>query len=324
VRGKLEVGFAPHIHIRESVPKVMWAVFFSLIPAGLAGVYIFGLPALRVIIVSVLSCVIAEALIQKLRHKRITIGDGSAALTGLLLAYNLSSSVPFWIPLAGGLFAIAICKQVFGGLGANIFNPALAARAFLLASWPKQMTDFVRPWTLDSVSSATPLAILKEGKALALSDMGLSYRDLFLGQRSGCLGEVCILALLLGALYLLWKGYIWGHAPAGFIFTLGALSWVFGAKGYFQGDFLFSILSGGVILGAFFMATDYVTTPLSKKGQLVFGIGCGALAFVIRRFAGYPEGVSYSILIMNAVTPLIDRYVRPRRYGVKSLGSLGV
>jgi len=302
----------------------MWAVFFSLIPAGLAGVYIFGLPALRVIIVSVLSCVIAEALIQRLRHKKITVGDGSAALTGLLLAYNLSPSVPFWMPLAGGLFAIAICKQVFGGLGANIFNPALAARAFLLASWPKQMTNFVRPFSLDAVSSATPLAMLKEGKALALSDMGLSYWDLFLGQRSGCLGEVCVLALLLGALYLLWKGYVWPQAPAGFIIALGALSWIFGAKGYFQGDFLFSILSGGVVLGAFFMATDYVTTPLTKNGQLVFGIGCGLIAFVIRRFGGYPEGVSYSILMMNAVTPLIDRWVRPRRYGVKSLGSLGV
>ena len=324
MRGKLEVGFAPHIHIRESVPKVMWAVFFSLIPAGLAGVYIFGLPALRVIIVSVLSCVIAEALMQRLRHKKITVGDGSAALTGLLLAYNLSPSVPFWMPLAGGLFAIAICKQVFGGLGANIFNPALAARAFLLASWPKQMTNFVRPFSLDAVSSATPLAMLKEGKALALSDMGLSYWDLFLGQRSGCLGEVCVLALLLGALYLLWKGYVWPQAPAGFIIALGALSWIFGAKGYFQGDFLFSILSGGVVLGAFFMATDYVTTPLTKNGQLVFGIGCGLIAFVIRRFGGYPEGVSYSILMMNAVTPLIDRWVRPRRYGVKSLGSLGV
>ncbi len=317
MQGKLEVGFAPHIHSRESVAKVMWQVFFSLIPAGLAGVYIFGLPALRVILISVLSCVITEALIQRLRHKKITLGDGSAALTGLLLAYNLSSSVPFWIPLVGGFFAVAICKQVFGGLGANIFNPALAARAFLLASWPKQMTNFVRPWTLDAISSATPLAMLKEGKALALSDMGLSYWDLFFGRRSGCLGEVCVLALALGALYLLWKRYIWGQAPAGFIVTLGALSWVFGAKGYFQGDFLFSILSGGVILGAFFMATDYVTTPLTKKGQLAFGIGCGALAFVIRGFGGYPEGVSYSILIMNAVTPLIDRYVRPRRYGAK-------
>lgn len=317
MQGKLEVGFAPHIHSRESVAKVMWAVFFSLIPAGLAGVYIFGLPALRVILISVLSCVITEALIQRLRQKKITLGDGSAALTGLLLAYNLSPSVPFWIPLAGGFFAIAICKQVFGGLGANIFNPALAARAFLLASWPKQMTNFVRPFSLDAISSATPLAMLKEGKALTLPDMGLSYWDLFLGQRSGCLGEVCILALALGAVYLLWKGYIWPQAPAGFIVTLGAFSWVFGAKGYFQGDFLFSVLSGGLVLGAFFMATDYVTTPLTKKGQLVFGIGCGMLCFVIRGFGGYPEGVSYSILIMNAGTPLIDRYVRPRRYGNK-------
>ena len=313
---KLYVGVSPHIHNRESVSKVMWAVCVALIPSGLAGVFIFGFSALRVILVSVLSCVLTEALIQKARGKKITIADGSAVLTGILLAYNLSSSVPFWIPMTGGIFAIAVCKQAFGGLGANIFNPALAARAFLLASWPKQMTGFVKPFSLDAISSATPLAILKEQSAKSLSDLGLSYGDLFLGRRGGCLGEVCVIALLLGAAYLLWKGYIWLQAPAGLILSLGFLSWAFSPQGFFKGDFLFSILSGGLILGAFFMATDYVTTPLTKKGQLVFGIGCGLIAFVIRRFGGYPEGVSYSILMMNAAVPLIDRWVRPRRYGV--------
>jgi electron transport complex protein RnfD len=314
---RLSVGVSPHIHGGESVPKVMWTVFLALLPAGAAGVIIFGLPALKVILISIASCLITESLIQKLRHRKITVYDGSAALTGLLLAYNLSSGVPFWIPLAGGVFAVAITKHAFGGLGANIFNPALAARAFLLASWPKQMTDFIDPFSLDSISSATPLAMLKESAMPKLSELGLSYGDLFLGNRPGCLGEACILALILGAVYLLWKGYIWYQSPAGFILTLGGLSWVFGARGFLSGDFLFSILSGGLILGAFFMATDYVTTPITKKGQLVFGIGCGLITFVIRKFGGYPEGVSYSILMMNAATPLIDRWVRPRRYGVK-------
>lgn len=314
---KLYISVSPHIHSGESVPKVMWAVFFALIPSGAAGVIIFGLPALKVILISILSCLITEALIQKLTHKKLTLSDGSAALTGLLLAYNLSSGVPFWIPLAGGVFAIAVVKQAFGGLGGNIFNPALAARAFLLASWPKHMTEFVRPFSLDAVTAATPLAALKEGGIKNLSGLGLSYWDLFLGKRGGCLGETCILVLLLGALYLLWKGYIWYQTPLGFIFTLGALSWIFAAPDFFRGDFLFSILSGGLILGAFFMATEYVTTPITKNGQLVFGIGCGVITFVIRKFGGYPEGVSYSILMMNAAVPLIDRYVRPRRYGSK-------
>lgn len=301
------VSASPHIHSRESVSKVMWAVSIALIPAGIAAAIIFGFSAVKIMAISVLSCVFTEAVIQKLTRKKITITDGSAALTGLLLAYNLSPRLPFWMPLLGGIFAIAIVKHTFGGLGANIFNPALAARAFLLTSWPKHMTEFYKPFSADAITTATPLA----------SSAGLSYWDLFLGNRAGCLGEVCILALLIGAAYLLWKQYIWWHTPAGFILTLASLSWIFGAQGLFKGDFIFSILSGGLILGAFFMATDYVTTPITKKGQLVFGIGCGLITFVIRRFGGYPEGVSYSILMMNAAVPLIDRYIRPRRYGVK-------
>lgn len=317
MRDRLRVGIAPHIHSGEAVSKVMWAVFFSLVPSGISGVFIFGISVLKVIFISVVTCVATEALIQKLNHKKITINDGSAALTGLLLAYNLSSNAPSWIPLIGGIFAIAICKHTFGGLGANIFNPALAARAFLLASWPKHMTDFVKPFSfnIDAISSATPLALLKESKAHSLQAMGLSYTDLFLGNRAGCLGEVCILALVLGAAYLLWRGYIGPHAPVGFVFTVGALSMIFSQQGFLKGDFLLSIFSGGLILGAFYMTTDYVTTPMTKKGQLIFGIGCGVLTFLIRRFGGYPEGVSYSILMMNAAVPLIDRWMKPRRYG---------
>ena len=173
------------------------------------------------------------------------------------------------------------------------------------------------------MSSATPLAVLKEAKLQSVEAMGLSYTDLFLGNRGGCLGEVCVLALVLGAVYLLWRGYIWYHAPVGFILTASVLSMLFSQQGFLKGDFFFSILTGGLILGAFFMATDYVTTPMTKKGQLIFGIGCGVLTFVIRRFGGYPEGVSYSILMMNAATPLIDRWVKPRRYGAKVSGLTG-
>ncbi|MFH1354883.1 MAG: RnfABCDGE type electron transport complex subunit D [Candidatus Omnitrophota bacterium] len=306
---RLTASTSPHIHSHELTAQAMWAVFLALVPAGVAGVYIFGLSALKIIVISILSCIIFEALIQRLTGREVTVLDGSAAITGILLAYNLSSNVPLWIPVVGSFFAIAIVKLAFAGLGRNIFNPALAARAFLLSSWPKYMTDF------DALTGATPLVMIKEGKAQDLAEIGLTYRDLFLGNRGGCIGEVCILALLLGAVYLLWKKHIWWQTPFAFVVTLGGLSWIFAVQGFFKGDFLFSILSGGIILGAFFMATDYVTSPLSRKGQLVFGIGCGLIAFLIRRFGGYPEGVSYAILIMNAFVPLIDRHIRPRVYG---------
>jgi len=312
---KLIVAVSPHIHTRDTATKQIWSVTLALVPAGIAATIIFGAPALKVIAVSIAACVATEALIQRLRHKKITVSDGSAVLTGLLLAFNLSSSVPLWMPLIGGFFAIAIAKQAFGGLGCNIFNPALAARAFLMASWPKHMTDFVKPFGVDTVASATPLMLLKEGKVHDLAQMGFSYWDLFLGRRGGCLGEVCIMALLVGAAYLLWKRRIWWQTPTAFIFTLGIFSWIFGDKGYLSGDFIFSILSGGVVLGAFFMATDYVTTPVTKSGQILFGIGCGLITFVIRKYGGYPEGVSYAILMMNAATPLIDRHLRTRIYG---------
>jgi len=317
----LIVSPSPHLHKKESVAKIMWMVVVSLIPTGLAGIFIFGLPALWVIILGVVSALVTEAGIQFLAQKKITICDGSAFLTGLLLAYNLPAGVPFWIPIVGSFFAIAVAKMVFGGLGRNIFNPALAGRVFLLASWPKYMTTFFTPsfpflrGSYDALTTATPLAQLKEGKLKE----AISYLDLFLGNRPGCIGEVCILALLLGAAFLLIRGYISWHIPFSFIVTTGILTYIFGGKTLFSGDWLFHILSGGLILGAFFMATDYVTSPLSFKGQVVFGIGCGLLTAVIRLWAGYPEGVSYAILIMNAFVPLIDRHIRPRIYGqVKS------
>ncbi|MCM8780292.1 MAG: RnfABCDGE type electron transport complex subunit D [Candidatus Omnitrophica bacterium] len=311
------VTHAPHLHKNISTPKIIWSVFAALVPSGIAGIIIFGLRSLYVIIVSTLSAMAFEVLIQKLRGQEISLKDGSSALTGLLLAYNLPGNIPLWIPLAGSFFAIAIVKQAFGGLGRNIFNPALAARAFLLVSWPKYMTSFVKPFSPDAVTSATPLTLLKDGKISAFMDTGLTYWDMFLGKRGGCIGEVCILALLIGAIFLLWKGYISWHIPFTFIASALLFSWVFDRNGLFKGDLLFSLFSGGLVLGAFFMATDYVTSPLTARGKLVFGVGCGVLTFVIRRWGGYPEGVSFSILIMNSCTALLERYLRPRAYGTK-------
>lgn len=308
---KLIVSISPHIHKKESVSRIIWLVVISLIPSGIAGVFIFGINALWVVVLAILSAVLTEGILQKIANKKTTVFDGSAFLTGLLLAYNLPSNVPFWIPIIGSFFAIFIGKYVFGGLGKNIFNPALAGRAFLMASWPKYMTTFSLPF--DAITSATPLSIIKEGNMIEK----LSYLDLFLGNRGGCIGEVCILALIIGAVFLLIKGYISWHIPLTYIITVGVFTFIFGPGGFFKGDWLFHILSGGLILGAFFMATDYVTSPLTKKGQVVFGIGCGLFTAIIRLWGGYPEGVSYSILIMNAATPIIDRYTRPRIYGTK-------
>jgi electron transport complex protein RnfD len=313
MKDRLVVSVPPHLHKKESVSKIMWMVVISLIPAGLAGIFIFGLSALWTIILGIVSALLTEGILQLLTRRKVTILDGSALLTGLLLAYNLPPEVPFWLPVIGSFFSIAIGKQVFGGLGQNIFNPALVGRVFLMASWPKYMTTFTRPLSYDALTCATPLALLKEGKAL----QNLSYWDLFLGKRGGCIGEVCILALLLGALFLLLRGYISWHIPFTYIFTVGIFTYVFGQKGLFSSDWLFHILSGGLILGACFMATDYVTSPLTYKGQIIFGACCGLITAIIRLWGGYPEGVSYAILMMNAATPIIDRYTKSRVYGIK-------
>jgi electron transport complex protein RnfD len=313
MKNNLIVSGSPHIHKQESVPRIMWTVVLSIIPAGVAGVIIFGLDALWVTLVAVIAAVLTEAVFEVWTKKKITIMDGSAVITGILLAYNLPANVPLWLPIIGAVFSIAIGKQVFGGLGQNIFNPALVGRVFLMASWPKYMTTFVKPLSYDAITSATPLAALKEGKILE----HISYLDLFLGKRGGCIGEVCILALLIGAAILLYKGYISWHIPAAYILTTAIFTYIFGAKQLFHGDWLFHILSGGLILGAFFMATDYVATPLTSKGQIIFGVGCGLLTAIIRLWGGYPEGVSYAILMMNAATPFIDRYTKNRIYGSK-------
>jgi len=313
----LIVSGSPHIHKQTSISRIMWTVVISLVPAGIAGVIIFGFDALWVTLVAVAGAVLTELILGIWAKKKITVLDGSAVITGILLAFNLPSGVPLWLPIVGAVFSIAIGKQVFGGLGQNIFNPALVGRVFLMASWPKYMTTFAQPLRAgagyDAITSATPLAILKEGKVLE----HISYLNLFLGKHGGCIGEVCILALLIGAAILLIKGYISWHIPVTYIFTTAVLAYIFGAAQIFHGDWLFHILSGGLILGAFFMATDYVATPLTAKGQLIFGLGCGLLTAVIRIWGGYPEGVSYAILMMNAATPFIDRYTKNRIYGAR-------
>jgi len=309
----LIVSGSPHIHKPESISRIMWTVVISLIPAGIAGVIIFGWGALWLTLAAVAAAVLTELIFSIWTKKKITVLDGSAVITGILLAFNLPSGVPLWLPIVGAVFSIAIGKQVFGGLGQNIFNPALVGRVFLMASWPRYMTTFTRPFSYDAVTSATPLAMLKEGKILE----HISYLDLFLGKHGGCIGEVCILAILIGAAILLIKGYISWHIPVIYIFTTAVFTYIFGSGKLFGGDWLFHILSGGLILGAFFMATDYVATPLTAKGQLIFGFGCGLLTAVIRIWGGYPEGASYAILMMNAATPFIDRYTRNRIYGTK-------
>ncbi|MFT5872689.1 MAG: electron transport complex protein RnfD [Clostridium sp.] len=300
------VSSSPHVKSNDSVQGIMRDVIIALIPATIAGIYFFGMQAFLVTLVSVLSCIVAEALWQKLTHRKITIGDLSAVVTGLLIAFNMPAAVPLWLPAIGGFFAIIIVKQFFGGIGQNIMNPALAARAFLLASWPVHMTNF----TVDGVSAATALGILKEGGGDLPSMM-----NLFIGNVGGCIGETSVLALLIGAAYLLYKGIISWHIPVTYIGSVFILTFIFGREGLMTGNALYEIFAGGLMIGAFYMATDYTTSPMTKKGQVVFGIGCGVLTATIRLYGGYAEGVSYSILIMSLFVPFIDKYTAPRIFG---------
>ncbi len=316
MENKLFVSVSPHIVKTDSIRRIMWQVNLALLPAAAAGVYIFGPRAAWVILTSILSAVATEALILKGRGRALAVSDGSAFMTGLLLAFNLPAHAPLWMVAIGAIFSIAIAKQAFGGIGHNIFNPALAGRAFLMAAWPQHMTSFTKPMVYDAVTQATPLMLLKEGKAHGILDIGLSYWDLFVGNKGGSLGEVCVLLLLVGAAFLFLRGLITWHIPISYIATTAIMVKLFGSpSGLGQGDVLLHILSGGLILGAFFMATDYVTSPITRKGRIIFGVGCGLLTSVIRIWGGYPEGVCYAILIMNSGVPLIDRFVKRPVYG---------
>lgn len=320
----LTVSVSPHVRSAETVSHIMWTVNLSLLPAFVMGLYFFGPRALYVTAVSIISSVAAEYLFQRGQGKKITITDGSAFLTGLLIGMNLPPTVPFYIPLTASVAAILITKQIFGGLGFNIFNPALIGRAFVLISWPRAMTTWSAPTAaflaLDAKTTATPLGILKEegiGKLLeAFGDKINLYTELLVGHRAGSLGEVSAVALIAGGIFLLVRGYITWHIPISFIGTVGVLAWMFGGKtGIFTGDPIIHLLSGGLILGAFFMATDYVTCPSVRKGQIIFGIGCGAITMLIRLKGGFPEGVMFAILLMNCFSPMIDRTVKRAPFG---------
>jgi len=318
---------SPHAHANSSVSRIMLDVIIALLPTTAMGIYFFGMPAVWTIATCVSTCIVTEALCRLAMKRENTIGDLSAVLTGLLLALNLPAGIPLWMAVVGSVFAIGVAKQVFGGLGMNPFNPALAARAFMLISFTGPMTTWLKPFwwrTPDAVTTATPLVASKAlfghadavaqatpHAAEALSKIP-SICDLLVGNMPGCIGEVSAAALALGAAYLLWRKVITWHIPAAFVVTVFVYSLIAGgAPAYTQ------VLTGGVMIGAFFMATDYVTSPTTAKGKLIFGFGCGLLCMLIRQFGGYPEGCSFAILIMNAVCPLINRFTQPKPFGAK-------
>jgi len=321
---KLVVSIGPHLHDTESTAKIMWTVSGALLPATLMSVYFFGMPAVMVILVCLVSSLLSEAGVQRMLKKPITVSDGSAFLTGLLLALNLPANAPLYIPAVGSFVAVVITKHLFGGLGYNIFNPALIGRAFVLISFPKLMTTYVAPaatfMAVDAKTAATPLVLLKEEGMSKLLEIyhtkAVLYQDLFLGNRAGSLGETSVAALLLGVVFLMMKRYITWHIPIPFILTVGVLTWMFGGKeGLLSGDAVFHMMSGGLVLGAFYMATDYVTGPSVRSAQIVFGVACGALTALIRLKGGYPEGVMFAILLMNCFAPLLDRGMKSRIFG---------
>jgi Na+-translocating ferredoxin:NAD+ oxidoreductase subunit D len=320
---KYIISASPHVHSGQNVKSVMRDVIFALTPALLVGIWYFGFDALRVLLLAVLGCVAFERVMNHLMKRSSTIGDLSAALTGILLAMNLPSGSPWWMVVVGSAVAIILGKAIYGGLGYNPFNPALVARVFLLISFPVQMTRWVVPQGLgtgmDATTGATPLGVAKEAisQGTPLSEAGIpGHMQLLLGNVGGSFGEVSALALLLGGLFLLYRGIIRWQIPVGFI---GSVVLISGITHFMQPERylnpLVHVLAGGLIIGAFFMATDMVTSPVTRKGMLIFGIGCGVLTSVIRLWGGYPEGVSFAILLMNALTPLIDRYTRPKVFG---------
>ena len=306
---KLIVSHSPHIAGKDTVSKIMLDVIIALIPALIAGCIVFGMRAFVVTLICVLSCMLSELIWNKLLKKENTLSDFSAIVTGMLLAFNLPASIPLWMAVIGSAFAIIIVKQFFGGIGHNFMNPALAGRAFLLASWAPVMTSqWYAPKTVlplfglpDAITSATPL----------VSGESFDYFTLFLGNHAGCIGETSVLAILIGALYLIIKKVIRIRVPLIFILTVAIGTALCGF------DPIRQILSGGLMLGACFMATDYTTTPATPKGQIIFALGCGIITVLIRVWGGYPEGVSYSILLMNVATPLIEKMTAPKKFGSK-------
>jgi len=319
----LTVSSNPHMKDDVTTPKIMRKVIVALLPATIWGVYSFGLRAAAIVIIAILSSVLFEAIAEKILRRPVTVADFSAAVTGLLIGLNLSPAVPLWLPVAGSFFAVVVVKQLFGGIGKNIVNPALAGRVFMFA-WPGFMGEFTKFGARisslaieydvpDAVSSATPLSSLKVGELP--SD---SFFDMFIGNISGCIGEVSALLLIIGGLYLMFSKIISWQIPVSYIATVALLTIIFSRIPDAPVEFMLSeLVSGGLMLGAFFMATDYATSPVTPVGRLIFGCGCGLITVFIRFFGGYPEGVSFSILIMNLLVWYIDKLTVPHVFGGK-------
>ncbi|WP_321289899.1 RnfABCDGE type electron transport complex subunit D [uncultured Sunxiuqinia sp.] len=320
----LTISPSPHVHTSDSVNKIMYRVLLALVPALVWSVFMFGFEAIRVTLIAVAACVAFEYLIQRFIMKEIPkITDGSAALTGILLAFNVPASLPTWMIIVGALVAIGVGKLSFGGLGNNPFNPALVGRVFLLISFPVHMTSWpvTQHAAVDALTTATPLALLKEGVKAGqpvseiMSTLPTNLNLLY-GNMSGSLGEISAMFLLLGFGYMLWKKVITWHIPVfvlGTIFVFQGVLWMLNPENFIEP--LFHLLTGGAMLGAIFMATDMVTSPMTVKGQLIFGVGIGVITVLIRNFGAYPEGISFAILIMNGFTPLINAYIKPKRFG---------
>lgn len=310
---KMNISSSPHITSSATTRRVMLDVIIALMFPLIGGVCAFGARALLVALVSVAAAVVAEFAWDKLTKKPNTVSDLSAVVTGLLLAFCCPVGIPLWMVVIGDVFAIIIAKQCFGGIGKNFINPALAARAFMLASFPAAMTAWkvtsgiAKGW--DAVSSATPLAA-PGGE--------YSYTELLLGKTPGCIGEVSAILILVGALYLVVRRVIDIKTPVAYLLSIAVFTWIFGGEGFFAGDPLYAVLSGGVMLGACFMATDYTTSPISGKGRIVFGIGCGVINGIIRIYGNYPEGVTYAIMVMNALVPFIDKFTLPKKFGTEA------
>lgn len=318
---KLVVSPSPHAHSGLSTAQCMYGVLIALIPAFLVSIYFFGINALLVTATSVAACVLFEYLIQKYLLKgALTITDGTAVLTGVLLAFNLPSNIPLWIVIVGALFAIGIGKMSFGGLGNNIFNPALAGRIFLLISFPQQMTTWPQPspWGagVDGITGPTTLNILKQGNVEEIANIDVI--NALIGNYGGSFGEVSAIALIIGFIYLIWRNIITWHIPVSIILTVFLFSMAVSINHGLEYALIFSelqIFSGGLLLGAIFMATDYVTSPMTPGGMILYGVLIGIITIVIRLWGAYPEGLSFAIFIMNGATPLINKYMKPKRFG---------
>lgn len=322
MENKLIVSSSPHVRTNKDTSYIMKQVVIALLPATLAALFFFRLSALNVIFFCVTGSVGAEFLCQKISKQESTIGDFSAVVTGLLLAFNVPAPLPWWMCLLGAAFAIIVVKMVFGGIGNNFVNPALAARAFLLASFPVAMTlwtrtgvNWVSSGNIDAYTTATPLSFLKAGSngVSSLADSGISISNMLIGNIGGCIGETSAVLIILGGLYLMYKGIINYVIPTFYICTVAILMFILG--GFNFTFVIYELLAGGLMLGAFFMLTDYTTSPMTKKGQIIYAVLAGLITTVIRLYGGYPEGVSYSILLVNIMTPLIDKYTKTKVFG---------